>query len=410
MIRSLGLSCFAGLAGAQDPAPGPQSRTEEIEQLRRAKEKTLQPDQLPKGEQALNEVRDRQLIERFTAGVAGVRLKMGGLATGSGFALGPEYVKTDLGRAFSLRSSAQASFRRWYIVDLELDAPDLANRRSYLNMKVAHRNYASLNYYGPGADSERNGRANFRFEDQTYDFTTGYRPWSSLRLGILGGFSQVNTGPGNDRRFASLERIYSNRQAPGIDDGTSFLRGGFELVHDTRDTPGGARKGGFHMARWTYFRDNHLRHFTFRRLELEAQRYYNFFEERRVLAFRARSVLHDTNKRNLVPVYYQAVVGGADDLRGFRPFRFYDNHSIILNGEYRWEVFSGLDGAVFADGGKVFHRLDDWNKRNFEGSFGFGLRFNVRNSVFMRIDTGFSREGFQIWFKFNDSFTTNDRP
>jgi outer membrane protein assembly factor BamA len=98
------------------------------------------------------------------------------------------------------------------------------------------------------------------------------------------------------------------------------------------------------------------------------------------------------------------VLGGSDDLRGYRPFRFYDNNSLVFNAEYRWEVFSGLDMALFADAGKVYPRWQQTNFENLEASFGFGFRFNVRNDVFLRIDTGFSHEGFQVWFKFNNVF------
>jgi hypothetical protein len=76
----------------------------------------------------------------------------------------------------------------------------------------------------------------------------------------------------------------------------------------------------------------------------------------------------------------------------------------LLNVEYRYEIFSGLDMAIFADAGKVAPRRDLINFRNLESTVGFGLRFNVRNNVFMRIDTGFSQEGFQVWLKFNDIF------
>ena len=75
----------------------------------------------------------------------------------------------------------------------------------------------------------------------------------------------------------------------------------------------------------------------------------------------------------------------------------------MLNGEYRWEVFSGLDMALFVDAGQVF---DHWQQINFriDTDYGFGFRFSVRNDVFLRIDTGFSREGFAIWFKFGNIF------
>ena len=56
--------------------------------------------------------------------------------------------------------------------------------------------------------------------------------------------------------------------------------------------------------------------------------------------------------------------------------------------------------ALFADGGKVFHRPGELNLSHLEGDGGFGFRFKSRDSVVMRLDFGFSREGFRVWFRF----------
>jgi hemolysin activation/secretion protein len=85
-------------------------------------------------------------------------------------------------------------------------------------------------------------------------------------------------------------------------------------------------------------------------------------------------------------------------------FRFSDNNMVIVNGEWRWEIFSGLDMAAFYDAGKVFPRRSQLNLHGLERSAGFGFRFNVRGNVFLRIDAGFSHEGTQIWFKFDNVF------
>jgi hypothetical protein len=63
-----------------------------------------------------------------------------------------------------------------------------------------------------------------------------------------------------------------------------------------------------------------------------------------------------------------------------------------------------LDTVIFADGGKVFPRRGQLNFSNIEGSAGFGLRFNARNAVFLRLDVGFSHEGFMVWVKFGNIF------
>ena len=77
---------------------------------------------------------------------------------------------------------------------------------------------------------------------------------------------------------------------------------------------------------------------------------------------------------------------------------------MVLNGEYRWELTTGVDMALFADAGRVFHDWRDIGFGDLERYYGFGFRFHSQNAVVLRIDTGFSREGFQVWLKFNNVF------
>ncbi|HWR54353.1 MAG TPA: BamA/TamA family outer membrane protein, partial [Bryobacteraceae bacterium] len=170
-----------------------------------------------------------------------------------------------------------------------------------------------------------------------------------------------------------------------------------------RDSPY-PRNGGKYLVQYVRYNDRGLRLHDFGRLEVDLQQYVGFFNRRRVLAFRGRTILTDRSSGNTVPFYLQPVLGGSDELRGFRPFRFTDNNMLVLNAEYRWEAFSALDMALFADAGKVFARRGELNFRGLKESAGFGFRFNARERVFMRLDVGFSREGYQVWFKFNDVF------
>ena len=105
-----------------------------------------------------------------------------------------------------------------------------------------------------------------------------------------------------------------------------------------------------------------------------------------------------------MPFYLQPVVGGSDDVRGFRPYRFYDNNSIVANAEYRWEAFTGLDAAVFFDAGKAVPKTSQLNFHDLEATAGFGFRLNVQNATFLRIDVGFSHERTIIWLKFGNIF------
>ncbi|MBI1940605.1 MAG: hypothetical protein HYS33_03755, partial [Acidobacteria bacterium] len=260
------------------------------------------------------------------------------------------------------------------------------------------------NYYGPGPDSNVESRSNFRLEDTALDGTFGVQPFRGLKFGASGGYLFVNVGPGTDKRFVSSEVVFTPAQAPGIDQQADFLRYGVFAQVDYRDNPGGARSGGNYTVAFDYFSDRTLGLHDFRRLNIDLQQFIPFFNKRRVIALRGKSTLTYTRDGQTVPFYLQPILGGSDDLRGFRPYRFYDDNMIVVNGEYRWEVFSGLDMALFADGGKVFPTKSQWNLHHLEGSAGFGFRFNVRNNVFLRIDVGFGQEGPQVWFKFGSIF------
>ena len=397
--------CMALLVANVTSAAEVDSRTGQIEADREAKASQLSPEETSRLAHILLRIREDKILERVSAGVAGFRVKLGGLVSGSGFALGPEYLRRDLasGRVI-VRGSAVASFKAYQLYDLELGVPRMAGDRLFLDLYTVHRNYPGINYYGPGPDSYKTGRSNFRLEDTAYSFKSGVRPVRHMQLGGGLGYLQVNVGPGTDSRFVSTEQIYAPSTTPGIDHQSNFLRGGFFAQYDYRDIPGGPRRGGNYLVQWAQLSDRQFGLYSFRRLDLEAQQYVPFFNERRVLAFRAKTVLTDAGAGQQVPFYLQPTLGGSEDLRGFRPFRFYDNNMIALNAEYRWETFSGLDTALFVDSGKVFHRWENWNLYNLEIAYGFGLRFNVQNSVFLRVDVGFSHEGFQVWFKFNNVF------
>jgi outer membrane protein assembly factor BamA len=185
---------------------------------------------------------------------------------------------------------------------------------------------------------------------------------------------------------------------------SDFLRGGLFAQLDYRDNPVGARSGGNYIARFLQYDDRDLNVHNFRRLDLEAQQFIPFFNKRRVIALRARTIMTFTNGADRVPFYFQPVLGGSDDLRGFRPYRFYDDNQIVVNTEYRWEAFTGLDMALFFDAGKVAAKRSQVNFHDLEGSAGFGFRFNVRNATFLRIDVGFSHERTMIWLKFGNIF------
>lgn len=381
------------------------SRAAEVEAARDRKLESLQPDSPSGIERDLTYVKDKKVLERISAGIGGFKLKFGGVATGSGFALGPEYLRRDLadGR-LTFRSSAQNSFKGYQKYDIQLSSP-LARRKHYfLDLYSANRNYPSINYYGPGPDSEKSSRTDFRYEGTDVHGAAGIEPVNHLSIGASAGYLWVNVGPGTDKRFASTEQVFTPTQVVGLDQQTNFFRHSYFAQYDSRDNPGGPRAGENYSLEYARYEDRDLGQNSFQQLDLHLQQYIPFFNQRRVIALRGRSIMTYHDADQAVPFYLQPRVGGSDDLRGFRPFRFFDDNMLVVNAEYRWETFSALDMALFADAGKVFPRRSQLNFHDLEASAGFGLRFNVRNNVFLRLDVGFSHEGFQAWVKFNNIF------
>ncbi len=211
------------------------------------------------------------------------------------------------------------------------------------------------------------------------------------------------SAPADSDDYATAESLYSET-APGILAPSHFFQDGGFLQFDYRDTPGDPHSGGNYSAQYSTFNDVDRGHYSFDRLDLEAQQYIPFFNKFRVIALRAKIIATSPHQGNEVPFYLQPTLGGPDDLRGYRAFRFYDNNMAVLNGEYRWQVFTGLDMALFVDGGQVFDRWEQINYRSLKADAGFGFRFKMNNAVFMRIDTGFSPEGFGCMVQIRQHF------
>jgi outer membrane protein assembly factor BamA len=398
LIQFMLLGLCAGSATAQD-----DSRLAEIAARQEQKATEATADQPNKVERALLRFRDHGWSQRFLSGADGLAPKFGGMAPGMGFAVGLRYKRSDLlGGRLMFLTSASSSLQGDRKVDVELTSAKLAKGKAFATLYAVRHDYSRMQYYGPGPDSEKTGRTDFRLEDTAIDGTFGIRPAKGLTLAASAGYLFNNIGPGSDRRFAPAELTYTPRQTAGIDVQSNFLRTGAFAQYDWRDNPDGARRGGNYFIQFSDFRDRTFGVSDFRRVDFEAQQYLPVLNERRVFALRARSSL--TYADRPIPFYMQPSLGGGDDLRGYRPFRFRGDNMMVMNAEYRWEIFSGLDMALFADAGKVFDRKSQFSLKNLESNVGFGFRFNERNRTFLRLDVGFSHEGFQVWVKFGNIF------
>src|SRR5579884_40070 len=402
LVVIAGVVCAAA-QNASDPQPG--TRAARIEAERQKKATELQPDNPGIAERIVARVSEG--IFTNIAHIPGFSVKLGGMVTGSGFALGPQYERAFLDEHLLMMGHAAVSTRKWELAEFGLHYGRLPGDHFFANLDSAYRNFNSLNYYGSGPNTFKSGRTDYRLESVNADATVGIRPVAPLEVGFQSGVAAVNVGPGQDDTYASTDAVYPPAAAPGIDRQTMFVRAGPVASFDYLDSDRLPRSGGLYMARYLWYHDQQLNRYSFRRSTAEVQQYVPLFHKTHVLAFRIRTAFSTADSGQIVPFYMQPVLGG-DDLRGFRPFRFYGNNMEVANAEYRWNVFSGLDLAAFYDTGKVFQNTGDWTPSHLEHSVGFGVRFSTPSAMAMRIDTGFSREGFQILVKFDNVWTSVD--
>ena len=347
---------------------------------------------------------EKEVMQRLAAGYKGFHQKLGGFSTGSGFALGVEYRRQEMGRHLDLRVAGQASFKSYQKYQLQLSLPRLANEHVFADFTATQRNFPQEDFFGLGPDSIVDDRTNFNLEDTRFTGTLGFRPLPWLSIGGQGAVLLTNTGPGTDPRYPSTEDLFAASTTPALDEQPDYFVSSAFIGIDYRDNPFNPRSGGDYLVHWTHFDDRDLGRYTFRRLDIELTQYVSFFNKRRVIAFRAKTSLDDTGPGQEVPFFLQQTLGGSDDLRGFREFRFRDRNQLLFNLEYRWEAFSGLDMAVFGDAGKVFDDRRDFDLSDMETAWGVGARFNSRNGVFLRIDAGFGNEGHRLFIKFGRTF------
>lgn len=365
----------------------------------------MKPWQPEKAEEVYLRVIRNPIVKGFLSPGDGWTVQFGGLYPGSGFALGPKYVRKGLLKEHvDLSFSAAGSIARYYAISAAASMPHLLQDRAFVDVSVQRMDAPNVAYYGPGNDSPEAAQTRFRFERVTTDSRFGIRPFRrTLLLGAYLGHSLNNTGPGRSG-FTSVETAFKPSQTPGLDRQTSYLTGGPFIQVDTRDYPGDPRRGTNLLAAYTWHNALTYSEFSFRRLRLGAEHYFPFFNEKRNIVVRGAAVFSYVDPGRSVPFYMQHTVGGPDDVRGLPRFRYYGNNTLVGNAEYRWEVAPALSMALFADAGRVSDKPGHLAVGGLHGAGGIGFRFKSRNAVVMRVDVGFSTQGVQFWWTFSDAF------
>lgn len=388
----------AAAAGAQEPP----TREEADRRRREEKAQKAQTYRENRLERAMDFAEDRAV---FLLDREGVYPKLGSLTTGSGFAFGAGFRDRDL---FDYRGAldvwAATSIRRYWATEARLTFPQLAGRRLLIEGWASHRDYPQEDFFGLGPDSLRPAQADFSLRTNAVGGRAGFRPMRPVLVGGGAEFLAPRTGEGTDDRFPAVSLLFSPLDAPGLGAKADFIRISGFVELDYRE-PRNARQGGHYRLDLSRYDDRTTGDFTFNRADADVRQYIGFLAGRRVIALRLLATTSEAADDAAVPFYLMPTLGGNDSLRGFREYRFRGPHALLLQGEYRWEIWSGLDAALFYDAGKVALRRRDLDFSDLERDYGFGFRFNTDNGIVFRVDAAFgSRDGKHLHIVFGGFF------
>ncbi len=400
---------LALLAAVSYPAPsaaqadGAATRAEALREERERKQQELRPNEPDALQRGMNYIENRAL---FIVARDGFHPKLGSLTTGSGFAFGVGFRDRDLFRKRGrLELWTAASIKKYWAMEARVAAPDLPGGRLMAEVVASLREYPQEDYFGLGPDARREDRTSFRLRTARVSGVGGVRLAPALAAGGSLGFISPHTGPGKNSSVPTIGDRFDETEAPGLGVNTEFVRSSAFIEVDYRE-PLNARRGGWYRLEVSRHDDRNGGAWSFRRTDLDVRQFIGLLADRRVLALRGFVSSSDgLGDSNGVPFFLMPWLGGNDSLRGFRNYRFRGPHALLLQAEYRWEIWSGLDGAFFYDAGKVGLRRQDLGFKNLEDDYGFGFRFNTDNGVIMRVDAAFgSREGKHLHIVFGGVF------
>ena len=310
--------------------------------------------------------------------------------SGGGFTLGVGHASYVSGYNY-IDARASYSIAGYKRAEVEFVAPRMFNRRAHLSLLGGWREATQVGFYGIGTNTSKDDRANYLF-NQPYGSAL-FTIFPTRRFLMLRGgaeLSRWSQEPGSGS-FPSVEEIYTPATLPGLGAKVTYLHTQGTVGLDSRTSPGYTRRGFFLGATLHDYNDTDDA-LGFHIAEYEGIAHLPILRETWVLSFRGRVQNAIEKDGQQIPFFMLPSVGGGSSLRGYSSWRFRDQNSLLLQGEWRIMVNRYLDLAFFYEAGKVTERRSDLDLDGLKDDFGFGFRFHGPFATPLRIEFARSRE------------------
>ncbi len=406
LLALFGALASPGVADAQsaeEQSDDVQTRAEILQREREAKRGELEPYEISPAEARLLRIQKANFPQNiFVRGWNQFRPLIGGMPSGSGFVVGPGFVNGLDRENVDFEANARVSTRGFTTFDAQVNFPTVRSGAPVLAYARAEaRNLTELRFFGLGPDSVSSNRLTYELQDRTFE--TGLRAQLGRFVEIYGRggilAAEVRGGTGDNPIFD----VFPPELVPGFGGKTNYVVYGGDVTVDLRDEGfppvGVVFKVGGHR-----YEDTTTDQFDFDHVVGEVQGHIPLGHRNRRLALRVRSAHSIGRDGGEVPFYLMETIGGGSTLRGFDEFRFREPRNILINAEYRWEVWTYLDFTLFYDAGKVFSDFDQLNFDGLESAYGFGIRTHAPGGFLLRMDVASSSEGYKFHIGSGPSF------
>ena len=274
-------------------------------------------------------------------------------------------------------------------------SPDLYLRgekhRIYSNVKLQKSVY---NFYGIGSNNPAGRSEVYTTHTVSYFLRAQKKIWSNLNIAVQHEYRY------NNIIQTEKDGLLEPQKIPGSE---VYHISGFSLHAnwDSRNNVYYPYQGSWCEASVFIFRKIIGSNYDFSRYNINLRKYISVLP-RHILA--VQGLLNFIN--GTAPFQILSTLGGQDFMRGYYQGRFRENHSILLQMEYRMPVWKRFGAVGFASAGKVVHKLSDFTFKNLKYAYGFGIRFAIdpKERLNIRLDFGFTKDSSGVYFTVMEAF------
>jgi hypothetical protein len=173
------------------------------------------------------------------------------------------------------------------------------------------------------------------------------------------------------------------------------------LIYDTRNYILNSTAGSYAEILLASNSNLTFSKYKYNTLVIDLRKYKTFFNKYTIALFG-----YGNFNSGHVPFRAMPYIGGARYIRGYYRGRYRDNNLAVLQMEARVHLFWRIGLAAFTGIGQVSNKFAYFKGSAFKYDYGIGLRYkiNKKDNINLRIDTGFTNEGFGLYIVFAEAF------